>query len=208
METSLLEEVIRDGNIRHGDGRSIDGSPVGGETDDAARFQEHADIIDNYVATIEGTNWTTGEVYFSDVVACRDSATAAGICESIVRSARLYSKNDVVIISLHDDHIHIIHSCPYSNRSCRCSWLQNEEIQANLRRKVRQRNRISSLGGDDWRNILYYFSTEGRRIVFVKLRGKMNMSNNCFLFILLLFSSFNLCSYLSYRSRTGTTRWI
>lgn len=175
MDESILADNIRDGDLGHGNGGFDLGDTDAGQADNAEGLREHGAIIDDYVGIIEGMSWTPTEVYYSDVVACRDADEAAGICESIVRLARLHSKNDVVYISLHDDHIHIVHSCPYSNRSCRCAWLQGPEIQSFLRRKVRVRNKCAALRGDDWRDSLFYFSTEGRRLVFIKLRGKLKL---------------------------------
>ncbi|XP_060858292.1 uncharacterized protein LOC132935693 [Metopolophium dirhodum] len=69
------------------------------------------------------------------------------------------------IVSEHNDHIHVSHICPYSANSCRCSFLVRGTFWVkNGRRGLRRISRAIDLGPIDWRDILRYLSTGGRRL--------------------------------------------
>jgi hypothetical protein len=104
------------------------------------------------------------------VLACGDNGEAAELCSELERRGEQYPGN-FLLISLHGDHVHVVHDCPYSNRSCRCSLLQGSWIQAHLRRAIRKRRSIDGLGEADWLNVLFYFTQNGRECKYLKIRG-------------------------------------
>jgi Parvovirus non-structural protein NS1 len=124
--------------------------------------------------SIQRISFTSGRRYFTDVVAGRDLEHARSLCHSLLRRAAQY-KGDFIIISLHDDHVHIVHDCPYSNGSCRCKIYEGTEASQYLRRGSRVRPPIAGLGSGDFYNVLRYFSTGGRRILFCQVGGRVQL---------------------------------
>lgn len=59
--------------------------------------------------------WINGLVVFRSEADAR--TLHIGVCDQIRRN---YS-GPFLFLGLHDDHLHIIHSCTYSTRSCRCN---------------------------------------------------------------------------------------
>lgn len=92
------------------------------------------------------TVFGAGRYYYSDVLGCSDGIEAGRILELVRRRAAAHV-GDLALVSIHDDHIHIVHDCPYSNRSCRCSWIVNGGFQEYLRRYPTRRNNIASITG-------------------------------------------------------------
>lgn len=52
------------------------------------------------------------------------------------------------------DHVHIFHDCPYSNRSCRCSFKKRFR---GIKTKNNQQRRPLSNIGEDWLHIYLYY---------------------------------------------------
>lgn len=105
----------------------------------------------------------------SDVIAARDAEHAARLCRIILRQVREY-RGDVLLVSLHGDHVHVVHTCNYSNGSCRCKFYQGTEAAECLRRSPQVRPAVSRFSSRDWYNVLLYFSTGGRVLTFAKGR--------------------------------------
>lgn len=55
-----------------------------------------------------------------------------------------------------ETHIHVIHDCPWSDRSCRCRW-RKEIVRASFQRATRKNRIITELANDDWYDIVIYF---------------------------------------------------
>lgn len=69
------------------------------------------------------------------------------------------------IVSEHGEHIHVSHICPYSGGTCRCSFfLWGIFWNRDGRHRLRRITRDIELGVNDWRHILRYLSTGGRRV--------------------------------------------
>lgn len=76
------------------------------------------------------------------------------------------------IVSVHDTHIHVVHTCAYSNSTCRCTWLNGVGIWR-TRRQPRHRRRVfaADITVTEWENIFRYFTTNGHAIQDVEGRG-------------------------------------
>nr|QTE03807.1 MAG: nonstructural protein [Phoenicurus auroreus ambidensovirus] len=112
--------------------------------------------------------------YVSDVLVCPDNETAADLAGRISSNTNFTSR-ELCMVSLHGDHVHIIHDCAYSNRSCRCSFFETFEIRKYLvkpqHKYVRSRVKLPELKRTDWIDIILYFCTRGHRMVIFVLRG-------------------------------------
>lgn len=58
--------------------------------------------------------WDANRRYYSDVLVCGRGGDAIRLSELVNERGRYY-KGKLFWISIHDDHIHVIHDCPYSN---------------------------------------------------------------------------------------------
>lgn len=116
--------------------------------------------------------------YFSDVIPCGSFEEAERTCRiarQCVESA-LSIRDRFILISHHEDHVHIIHDCATTktNPNCRCAWFQKTEIFSGFRRRKR-RGRVrpicNQLSLTDVQNILSYFSEGKRTITYLRING-------------------------------------
>ncbi|XP_050521874.1 uncharacterized protein LOC126894711 [Daktulosphaira vitifoliae] len=82
-------------------------------------------------------------------------------------------QDSTIVVSTHDDHIHVTHTCPNTNGACRCAWWKASAFSsAFLRRELRRRSRVADLTESDWKVILGYFSGQGRTVVLLVVGGR------------------------------------
>ncbi len=75
-----------------------------------------------------------------------------------------------------DTHVHVVHDCNFSNGSCRCDWFKKAKTYgADMRRDRRshRRNSCRSRSATDIQNLLFYYCTKGRTIIYQKIRGQV-----------------------------------
>lgn len=128
------------------------------------------DLVSRFVSRLEEKNWKDSGYYISDVYACESPERAAGVARRLAARAESFGRG-LVAISLHGDHVHSIHSCPYTSRSCRCKFKDFPEAKQDLRRLLRKPRALETFKRQDWYNITKYFFTNGRSAVFFKLFG-------------------------------------
>lgn len=88
----------------------------------------------------------------------RELETGLGKCDQRTR-------DQFKIISFHGDHVHVAHVCPYSNSSCRCSWIQRSPLWRKYKRnRHRRRVYVANLSLQQWEDILGYFTTAGHTV--------------------------------------------
>lgn len=124
------------------------------------------------VSRIKRTPFGPFRRYLSDVLACNDSREANRIARQVIRTARDYPGN-LCLVSTHDDHVHVVHDCAYSDGSCRCKILKEETVKAKRRGAIRKRKAISTISSDQWDNIVIYFISNGRWLQFAKVGGSV-----------------------------------
>ncbi|GFS56841.1 initiator protein NS1 [Trichonephila inaurata madagascariensis] len=56
-----------------------------------------------------------------------------------------------------ETHIHIIHDCAYSNRSCRCRWRNHPGVRNAIKKPLRRPKYIRQFDWIDWIYIILYF---------------------------------------------------
>jgi Parvovirus non-structural protein NS1 len=118
----------------------------------------------------------SSDVYLSDVLHCASQEQAYRVARSLSDLSRLSYKGRLLLISVHDQHVHVVHTCSFSNQSCRCRWFQNVEIQLGVRRGIRRRRVRAyaiNLSVSDWQNIFRYFTTQGRSAFSTSIGGQV-----------------------------------
>uniref|UniRef100_A0AAU7E0L7 NS1 protein n=1 Tax=Coleura bat parvovirus TaxID=3141917 RepID=A0AAU7E0L7_9VIRU len=183
---SIMDEIVGDDAGRLGqppgnlDEVNSGESAGGGDPNIGATLvkeveQELQSVVDRFVSSLEEKDWKDSGYYVSDVYACGDLRRAERVAERLAERARTFRRG-FIIITVHVSengtaHVHSVHSCPYTNRSCRCFFKAFPEAQEDLRRLLRKPRSIETFKRGDWENITKYFLTKGRRPTLVKVRG-------------------------------------
>jgi len=124
------------------------------ETIDQNYLRRAADFLSNY-------NWEGNVVYVSDVIVPPGCDGNIRVVENFIKYLK-FSIVTFVIVSVHDDHVHVAHACKQANNACRCSWIQrNPDFRKYRRKLIRRRIFTCDLSSDDWANIIIYFCTNG-----------------------------------------------
>lgn len=114
--------------------------------------------------------------YVSDVLSYGSQEAAERACQTLEIESGLSYKRGLLLISLHDTHVHVVHDCNFSNKTCRCAWLQKAEIlhgQSRRGRSLRRRRFCNELSVSDIQNIFTYFSENGRRTTYIRIAGRV-----------------------------------
>lgn len=75
-----------------------------------------------------------------------------------------------------DTHVHVVHDCNFANGTCRCNWYKKAKTYgAGDRRDKRghRRNSCRSRTETDIQNLLFYYCTKQRSIVYQKIGGQV-----------------------------------
>jgi len=129
-------------------------------------------LVDRFVSRLEEKNWKDSGYYISDLYACESPERAAGVAKRLEQRAESFRRG-FIGISIHGNHVHSIHSCPYTSRTCRCSFKNFPEAKEDIRRLLRKPRAIETFKRSDWENITKYFCTSGRRTTFFKVFGAL-----------------------------------
>nr|WQF02865.1 MAG: nonstructural protein NS1 [Bee densovirus 6] len=132
--------------------------------------QELQSLVDRFVSSIEEKTWKDSGFYISDVYACESVERANRVAKRLEERAESFRRGFVGIF-VHGDHVHSIHSCPFTSRTCKCFFKNFPEAKEDLRRLLRRPRAIETFQRRDWENITKYFCTKGRRATFFKMYG-------------------------------------
>ncbi|GBO20013.1 hypothetical protein AVEN_274499-1 [Araneus ventricosus] len=122
------------------------------------------DILGEPLIAVFRTTWSPTRRYKSDVIVLGHGYRSSEIFSWLKGNADDYPGQIFGFIE-EEDHIHVIHDCPWSNRSCRCSWTQHPGIRDGLKKSLRRPQFIRELDFVSWAYILLYFfvcKREGR----------------------------------------------
>lgn len=118
-----------------------------------------------------GSSGGLSRYYISNVIVPRTRKECLDALQELLSSVHRHS-GEFALISDHGDHIHVLHDCAYSNRSCRCTWYQTLECRIRWAvPKIRKAELIKCLQRSDWDNIIQYYTTGGRHCKYFKFRG-------------------------------------
>lgn len=130
--------------------------------------EEFRSMVSRVVSKLEETPREDGGYYVSDVFGCGTPERAASLAKELAFRARSFRRSFIGVF-IHNDHVHTIHDCAYSNKSCRCSFKEFPEAKSDLRRLLRKPRSLETFQRRDWENITIYFCTKGRRPTFFKI---------------------------------------
>lgn len=140
------------------------------ESIDSTLGEEFRSMVSRLVSKLEETSREDGGHYVSDVFGCGNPERAASLAKELAFRARSFRRSFIGIF-IHNDHVHAIHDCAYSNKSCRCAFKEFPEAKSDLRRLLRKPPSLETFQRRDWENITIYFCTKGRRPTFFKIGG-------------------------------------
>lgn len=165
---------IASGDMVQDLGDFADGGAVQGEVASDANEVDKAieQLVSGFVSRIEKENWKDSGFYISDVYACESARRAEAVAKRLAERAATFRRG-LIGISIHGDHVHSIHSCPYTSRSCRCYFKNFPQAKEDLRRLLRSPPALETFTRRDWENITKYFCTNGRRATFFKINGEL-----------------------------------
>lgn len=109
--------------------------------------------------------------YISDVFCYRGRKEYKKIMD-ILRSYGGSRRTGMFGYSVEDDHIHIIHDCSYSGRTCRCTFKEKIESFGEFRPTRRYNKPIWKFTRTDWYDVFVYFFLAKRGTREVWFRGK------------------------------------
>lgn len=112
--------------------------------------------------------------YISDVLPARSYNECIRICQALQDFGRVSYKRGLLLLSIHNKHVHVVHECSFSNKTCRCSFIQKAEIQFGLRRRgrtFRRRHLCNQLEISDLENIFAYYETKERETNYLRIGG-------------------------------------
>lgn len=152
-------------------GESLGGAVQGeAEVSSSTVDQKLQELVDRFVSRLEEKNWKDSGYYISDVYACESSERANALARRLEQRAESFGRGFIGVF-IHNNHVHTIHACPYTSRTCRCQFKNFPEAKEDIRRLLRKPPAIETFTRRDWENITKYFCTSGRRATFFKIFG-------------------------------------
>ncbi|XP_050443865.1 uncharacterized protein LOC126847599 [Adelges cooleyi] len=125
-------------------------------------------LFGKYAAELHHRYMGSNTVYLSDICIPEGRAEFAQLYAEFevgLRQCEQNTREQFRIVSEHGDHVHVVHACPYSNSTCRCTWLRRSAVWRSRRRtRFRRRVFVADLKVVDWENIARYFATEGHAV--------------------------------------------
>ncbi|KAF8785345.1 Initiator protein NS1 like protein [Argiope bruennichi] len=73
--------------------------------------------------------------------------------------------SEVLVLGREETHVHIVHGCAYSNRSCRCRWKNHPIVRECIKKSIRQAKFLRQLSWIDWVYVLLYFFVSKRGLL-------------------------------------------
>lgn len=110
--------------------------------------------------------------YISDICVPENGEEVIQFLADVRQLSGLSTTEQLRLVSIHDTHIHVVHSCSYSNSACRCTWLCGSGVWRN-RRIPRHRRRvfIADVTVNQWEDVYRYFTSNGHAIQDIEGRG-------------------------------------
>lgn len=81
-------------------------------------------VGNNIFETIRGENWEHAGTYIQMVIIATDIREYNAILEYLSKQGPA-NKRKLFGYIAEKDHIHVIHSCPFNSRECKCYWKRN-----------------------------------------------------------------------------------
>ncbi|GFS56835.1 initiator protein NS1, partial [Trichonephila inaurata madagascariensis] len=115
--------------------------------------EELLDIFREPLGLLLGTPFSPTRRYVSDVLILGDRKERRSILQWIKGNGIDYPGNLYGYVE-EETHVHVIHDCAYSNRSCRCRWRNHPGVRAAIKKPIRRPKYIRQF---DWLYVILYF---------------------------------------------------
>lgn len=132
------------------------------ETYHQSLVQELSEMANQLPRRLGNQGWNSTSRFFKDVIVYRNDEQRLGMEQLLTEAGSSYRGNLFFYVTdLEGNHIHFVHDCLYSNRSCRCAW--RDQIMRRFPGAIKQTQRekreyISKFTIDDWLDVfIYYF---------------------------------------------------
>lgn len=126
-----------------------------------ARMAEELQTMANHlVRRLNGQSWDFTCKFFSDVFVFRNDGERARMERILSDAGSNYRRRLFWFVTdVESNHIHVIHDCSYSNRSCRCIWRGNfiAQFPGAVKQAIGKRRDISEFTIDDWLDVFIYY---------------------------------------------------
>ena len=110
----------------------------------------------DFVRDLTSKDWNCSSTYIQDVITFNDSGECAVLHDYLRREATTFPRG-LFAFSTDGDHIHILHSCAFASRMCKCRWRSNLPYRNQLKRGYPGRKPMGELRRLDWLNVILYF---------------------------------------------------
>lgn len=166
-----------------GEPTHVDGTGEVPVQDIESMDQKREDVGSTIISRLVQTEFKSSRRYISDVIACPSDAIMERVWAHLQEygNRQRYRASGGPIFFLickekEDGHIHVVHDCAYSNKACRCSWKDHQDIRGGLQRYLRRARYINELQQQDWENVLLYFvyqKYKGEEHAQIWIRGEL-----------------------------------
>lgn len=128
---------------------------------------------------VTGQDIKPSSAYISDVIILRD-IQLRDQCLDILREYGRSRRNGLFGFSEEGDHIHVIHDCSYTNRSCRDIWISQVKPFGSVQKTGKPVKYIWEFKRTDWYDVFIYFFVRkrGERAIFIRGESRKIPSND------------------------------
>lgn len=128
---------------------------------------------------VTGQDIKPSSAYISDVIILRD-IQLRDQCLDILREYGRSRRNGLFGFSEEGDHIHVIHDCSYTNRSCRDIWISQIKPFGSVQKTGKPVKYIWEFKRTDWYDVFIYFFVRkrGERAIFIRGESRKIPSND------------------------------
>lgn len=126
----------------------------------ARMAEELSKMANNFVRRLNGKSWEPTSRFFSDVFVYRNEGERLGMERLLSDAGSNYRRSLFWFVTdFESNHIHLIHDCSFSNRSCRCAWRAEviSKFPGSLKQALGKRRYISKFCLDDWIDVFIYY---------------------------------------------------
>lgn len=117
---------------------------------------QQQDLVRPYLGAIARAEPDPARSYVSRIVTIRDSDHHNRVIEALTAAGDRHVGKLFIVVD-EGDHVHYVHDCAFSNRTCRCRWLQSEDVRRNVRPDLRRVKSMGELSTNDYAGIFVYF---------------------------------------------------
>ncbi|GFR09520.1 initiator protein NS1, partial [Trichonephila clavata] len=117
---------------------------------------ELLDIFRESLGVLLNTSFGPSRRYISDVLVLGNGKERRQLLEWLERNGATFPGQLYGYVE-EETHIHIVHDCAYSNRSCRCKWRNHPGIRSTIKKPIRRPKFIGQFSWLDWFYVIVYF---------------------------------------------------